>query len=330
MKYTIYTEDTGELVYEHNSSPIPIDTGFLEYEDKIDWGILSGHVSAIETENIHIQHYEGVSNRNVELHSKMDAEVVEINFMLKGDARGRLKEYDKEFSIGTGEHKMFYTPVNEGVLELIKGETVDVFNLEFTPEHFLKLTDGIHGPIEEFARKVALHDLADTGQRGLHTTPQMMAIIYDIIHCKMPDNLKLAYIRNKAEELLILSVVQWQEELQHAVFTFSNEDRDKLFHLKSYLDTCPYEIPCLKELALNYGLNEYKLKKGFKQLFNNTVYGYLLELKLEKAKKLLIHSHMSIGEIAASIGYKYAQHFSTAFKRRYGYSPNVLRRNKIA
>lgn len=48
------------------------------------------------------------------------------------------------------------------------------------------------------------------------------------------------------------------------------------------------EPPSLLELSRLIGLNDYKLKTGFKEMYGTTVFGYLREQRLEKAYRLLM------------------------------------------
>jgi len=86
------------------------------------------------------------------------------------------------------------------------------------------------------------------------------------------------------------------------------------------------ELPLLKDLALQMGTNEYKLKYGFKQLYGTTIFRFLTHERLRKTKTLIQHSNLSLKEIAHLTGFKSAAHFSRAFRDKYGKSPSDLRR----
>lgn len=86
------------------------------------------------------------------------------------------------------------------------------------------------------------------------------------------------------------------------------------------------ELPGLKELAHQMGTNEYKLKYGFKQLYGTTVFRFLIQERLRKAKTLIQHSNLSLKRIAHMTGFKSTTHFSRAFKEKYGLSPSALRK----
>lgn len=84
--------------------------------------------------------------------------------------------------------------------------------------------------------------------------------------------------------------------------------------------------PTLSEVARSVGLNEYKLKRGFKETFGTTVFSYLTEQRLESAKRLLLDTDKTASEVGFELGYATAQHFHHAFKNRFGVTPNSMRR----
>ena len=86
--------------------------------------------------------------------------------------------------------------------------------------------------------------------------------------------------------------------------------------------------PNLTELSKLVNLNEFKLKYGFKKLFNITPYNFLLEHKLFHAKNLLENGDMNVSEIAAIVGYKQLHGFSNAFVKRFGVRPKDLMKSR--
>ena len=79
--------------------------------------------------------------------------------------------------------------------------------------------------------------------------------------------------------------------------------------------------PNLRELAKLVGTNEFKLKVGFKSMFGNTVYGYLSDYRMEKARHLLEMRTHSVKEISNIIGYSNPSHFIATYKKRFGITP---------
>ena len=83
--------------------------------------------------------------------------------------------------------------------------------------------------------------------------------------------------------------------------------------------------PSLAEVAMAVGTNDFALKRNFKAVFGQPVYGYLLGVRLAEARRLLEETNDSVKEIAIAVGYAHAHHFSTAFRRAYGTAPGQYR-----
>ncbi len=74
------------------------------------------------------------------------------------------------------------------------------------------------------------------------------------------------------------------------------------------------------------GLNDFKLKKAYKQLYGTTLYGDFHHARMERAKKLLEETSQSIVAIADLAGYKNVSSFSVAFKKYFGSTPGEFRK----
>jgi AraC family transcriptional regulator, transcriptional activator of the genes for pyochelin and ferripyochelin receptors len=83
--------------------------------------------------------------------------------------------------------------------------------------------------------------------------------------------------------------------------------------------------PSLLELAKLVGLNDYKLKSGFRHVFGTTVFGYLHQQRMQQAYRLLTTSDLTVTEVANQVGYTSLSAFSTAFKKFFGISPSRCR-----
>ncbi|GAA3648765.1 helix-turn-helix domain-containing protein [Flavivirga jejuensis] len=94
-------------------------------------------------------------------------------------------------------------------------------------------------------------------------------------------------------------------------------------HIVNNLDK---QLSPLIELAHTFGTNEYKLKYGFKQLYGQTVFRFLIDERLRKASILIQHTDTSIKEVAHVTGFVSAPHFSKVFKEKYGFTPRDLRK----
>ena len=102
-------------------------------------------------------------------------------------------------------------------------------------------------------------------------------------------------------------------------------DTDSIHFAREYLLQNATQPPSLTELAKIAGINEFKLKQGFKALYNNTVFGYLTDFKLNQARELLV-CNLPIKEVADRLGYSSVQHFNSAFRKKFGLPPGKVKK----
>jgi len=108
--------------------------------------------------------------------------------------------------------------------------------------------------------------------------------------------------------------------------TIKKRDREKLYRAQEILNQNIDAPPSLSELSKLVGLNDYKLKKNFKELFGFPVYKYLQNERLNKAHELLRTDDLSIQEAAWAVGYESLSSFSNAFIKKFGFRPSDIKR----
>ncbi|WP_462409509.1 helix-turn-helix domain-containing protein [Neobacillus sp. Marseille-QA0830] len=81
----------------------------------------------------------------------------------------------------------------------------------------------------------------------------------------------------------------------------------------------------LESCADEVGTNPYTLSKAFKQIIGINFIDYLTQLRIDKAKDLLIHSDIKINDIAESVGYRHS-YFNRIFKKQIGIPPSQYRK----
>jgi len=82
----------------------------------------------------------------------------------------------------------------------------------------------------------------------------------------------------------------------------------------------------LDELARLASLSQRHLQRMFRQALNVTPMNYYLNLRLKRARTLLLQTEMSIMNITVACGFQSSCHFSKAYRLLYGYSPSLERR----
>lgn len=83
--------------------------------------------------------------------------------------------------------------------------------------------------------------------------------------------------------------------------------------------------PTLNELARLVGTNQPRLSRGFRLLFGTTVFGFIREARLLRARELLIETRWPIKSIALEVGYRNTGDLSRGIKERFGMTPSALR-----
>ncbi|MBW4660740.1 MAG: AraC family transcriptional regulator [Drouetiella hepatica Uher 2000/2452] len=161
------------------------------------------------------------------------------------------------------------------------------------------------------------------------TTLSMQQVLQQIIHCPYQGIMQQLYLEGKALELLTLQFAHWTATDRSTELSLSREallrsdDIEQLHHAREILIQHSTQPPSLIELARQVGINDRKLKQGFRQLFGTTVFGYLHDYRMQQAKQLLHDSDLSIAAIATTIGYSNPEAFSTAFRRKFAVSPKA-------
>ncbi|MNP75139.1 Arabinose operon regulatory protein [compost metagenome] len=74
-------------------------------------------------------------------------------------------------------------------------------------------------------------------------------------------------------------------------------------------------------MADHVGFSKNYLSNLFKQETGTTIWNYLLDVRMKKAREMLLNTDLKLYEIADRLGYSEQIYFSRMFKERYGLSP---------
>lgn len=103
-------------------------------------------------------------------------------------------------------------------------------------------------------------------------------------------------------------------------------ERLKLYRARDILLADLGKAPLLPELAVRSGLSLNKLKRGFRALFGNSVYGVFMTERMCEAKRRLATGGITVTDVAMDLGYTNVSHFAAAFRRQFGVTPISVRR----
>ena len=108
-------------------------------------------------------------------------------------------------------------------------------------------------------------------------------------------------------------------------FNCSKIDLKIINEIKIYLEENIHEDIHIVSLVRQFGINEFKLKTIFKQVYGITVMRYLRKCRMDRAQDMLVNTDLEIKEIAFLIGFKYAHHFSKVYQAHFHVLPKEVR-----
>jgi len=244
-----------------------------------------------------------------------------MQFCLEGKCECRLVYPNQKVEILDGEHNIFCLPADES-FHFSSSTDFKSITIYLDSRFLLKYVPANHFLTEkmEAIQSSSLYD------RNLAIKPKMQSVLNDILHCEFDGHLRKLYLQAKIIELFSLQLSQYEEVLSDTESSqLKPADQEKMLMVKNLISTNFEESYTLAYLARVAGTNEQYLKKHFKMMFGQTVFGYILSCKMEKARELLLVGDYKIAEIAELVGYKHATHFTTAFKKFFGYLPQKIK-----
>lgn len=222
---------------------------------------------------------------------------------------------DRELQLQRNDYYSFYADKTEA--ELSFEAMVNTFMICLTRDFVCRfLEDSV---LEKLLKLQEPASLAKASNRSCN---RLRLLVQQIMQGNHNEYVTRIFLASKILEILSLQVEKLENKPEIPV-DFNSRDVERLHQAKNIVADnlkTPYS---LIELARITGLNDFKLKKGFKSLFGNTVFGFLAEVRMEKAHQLL-QNGQSVNEVSELIGYKNAHHFSAAFKKRYNVLPSRI------
>lgn len=131
------------------------------------------------------------------------------------------------------------------------------------------------------------------------------------------------YMEGKALELLSLSLVERDCHRKRHAHALCPRERDTIYAIRKELENRFASPPTLAKLSENYHMGVHKIQAGFKEMYGMSVFSFIKEFKLQKARMLFEEGDMNVSEVAWAIGYINLSHFSTAYKKRFGVLPKA-------
>lgn len=275
--------------------------------------------------------YSAISlNENFKFLFQYDFSIITLQFLISGNSLTEIIQDHKPLTYYANQHNILHYSNYEAQHEHTPSDNIQLVRIHVSPVLFLKLLPE-NELFDSFRQDILNGNPGKINPSNLPLTPAMLATIRDIKNIQSTGYYRRWMIEAKVIELLMLQFEQYEQysqaENSQSRKSLRKKDIEIMEHAREIIMN-NIQSPCsLIDLAHMVGTNEFYLKKTFKEVYGTTVFGYLFQQRMEEARKLLLSGEMNINQIALHLGYKNPNHFSSAFKKQYGFSPSELRRN---
>lgn len=244
--------------------------------------------------------------------------LIQFHFGIKG--KGNFIFNQGNYAINLNEEKslLMYNPQKELPLNLELSPNTWIISVFVSIQKFHSLfsADAQHIPFLSSENKDKKYYKED------NISPSMAIVLSQMFHYNLNPAIKNLYYKGKGYELLSLYFNRNDDpNAEQCPFLIDEENVLKIRKAKEIIISNMAEPPSLQELSDTIGLNLKKLKMGFKQIYGDTVYGFLFDYKMDYARQLLDSGSYNVNEVGLKIGYSTGSHFIAAFKKRFATTP---------
>ncbi|UQZ82248.1 Regulatory protein PchR [Paenibacillus konkukensis] len=301
------------------------------WEQRIDIPSRIGRGSVTRTlirPGMEIMYTDAVFEQNIRLHIQEACQLFEISYCLSGEI---YSEWDGKRAY-TG-HETGSVLFLEDVLvyeEKKAGIPHQLLEVRLTPSELLHYAG-------DAAERRQMESWLSRHRGGIDRYPDTPAIrkcISDMIHCTYKGAMKRLYLESKALEWIALFGEADCGDSSSGGIVLKKEDLEKLKQVELLVERHYEQPPTIRELARQVGMNEFKLKKAFREWSGMTIFELVRQKRMEKALWYLEVEQLNIGETAVSVGYSNASNFTANFRKHYGCNPSDylqrIRRQELA
>lgn len=165
----------------------------------------------------------------------------------------------------------------------------------------------------------------------LPLSPSVDLLFRSIVTPPVAKSFQRVYMECKSIEILavMLNSIIPHAPAANTARALSSQDVARLQEIRELLDNNLSESPSVIKLARSFGLTHNKLNAGFRELFGGTVYEYLRERRLNKARELLLSGECNVTEACMQVGYINLSHFAKIYRKKFGQRPGNAKFHQI-
>jgi AraC-like DNA-binding protein len=288
-------------------------------------GLASGFIKSVSTPGMRLTEFSMSAGKPFQLVDSKMSETAESVFVLNGGAQSNFHNMSSSLQFGKNHHNFQYNN-DFGGEHLIDASGFHALTITYEMDFLQQLfqTDD-NSMLGQLANNIQAKKTYVASNKTLHCSGRIAEVITNINQCPFNGVTRYLFLESKMMELFVLQMQQAQAAMDKKdEDCWTSEDRDKLYALRAYIENAYLDEFSLKDLTYKFALNEFKLKKGYKQFFGTTVFGHVHQLRMQKAKSLLEEKTMNVSGAAFFIGYNNVSSFCTEFRKRFGYSPGKI------
>lgn len=250
-----------------------------------------------------------------------------ITICVSGKMRGTFRGQKDTLAIGQGQNSICFTPRSMKTMEYQGGLTNRGVTVRIEPWLLNAYLEGGSGHISDL-RHIVDGTSASYYSRIRPATAPMRMTVHQILNCPYQRPIKRMYLESKAMELITHQFAQLAgaDSAHKRPASLHADDIEKIHQAKDILVANFQHPPTIQQLSQQVGLNDFKLKNGFRRIYGTSIYKYLLDYRFDSARRLLEEGRMNVSEVARAIGYSKLDHFHRSFKKRFGITPGAYRR----
>jgi AraC family transcriptional activator of pyochelin receptor len=249
---------------------------------------------------------------------------------LSGEVRGSVQGWPGDYQISPRQSTVNFFPDLAGHIECLPHQPILQVEISIEPSVLAALVADQVDELDLELQSLLSGKSSPPFSRLQSMGQAMSKATAQVLNCPYHGLTRRLYLESRALELIALQLqplaTYGQRSAAGSHSTLRKDDIDRIHQAKDLLTTYLDNPPSLLELAKQVGLNDYKLKQGFRQVFGTTAFGYLHHYRLEQARGLLEAGHLSVTEVAQTVGYASVTSFSAAFKKKFGMQPRHCKR----
>ena len=263
-------------------------------------------------------------NKKSHLKKEIDASYIQFHFMIEGKSTFVFNDGAYKMTVENGKYIVLYNPIKNLPLNAVISEKSSLISILISIKKFHKL-------FSEDSNNIQFLKDENVNQKYYFENKisnPIFLVLNEIKRFDIKSSTKNLFLKAKVYELFSHLYNRNRDlNIEQCPFLTNEENFKKIKKAKDIIIENMTNPPSLVELSEEINLSLKKLKEGFKKIYGKPVYQFLIEYKMELAKKLLSDNNYNVNEVSLKLGYSTASHFITAFKNKYGLTPKNFKQN---